>query len=116
MKRLMLILALLGGLAVPAAADGRPVLTQRAADAEAVDTLDLQVGLDDYSLYAGAVATGYELDACDVDRRGAECDFTLMYEGGDVCDGTVTVKLTRRGKVVSGLELDYCDSDDAPDE
>lgn len=114
MKHLVMFLAVLGALAVPAtAAAARPPVSQHAADVEANDTLQSQLGVDDWGVYAGATMTGFELDPCEVERRSAACDFTATFDDGDVCDGTVTVYRSRRGRILSDWTLDYCDSDDA---
>lgn len=51
----------------------------------------------------------YELDNCDVSGRKAECDITYHWAGGDLCDSIITVRTTRRNKVMvddNGMECD----------
>lgn len=101
-------------LLTPAAAQAKPV-TEKVATVEARDLLDFQTGVENPELYAGVMLVSYELDPCVPGRRQASCDFTATYSDGDVCDGEILVRATRRGKLLTEMTLDYCDSDEVED-
>lgn len=131
MKLFALTAAAAALLLMSAPAEARPPLSQARADAAAevemagmyahfaqTYSADLPVGwvrteTDDGSWSAtwNVLVVRDELDPCDVDRRGAECDGTVWMSDGDVCDVWFAVELTRRGRLRHWTEDMVCDSE-----
>lgn len=86
----------------------RPALSQKEADNAAQISVEFQT-----AFYDGEAT--YEIDPCeDVGRSKAECDYTVYFDDGDVCDDTVTVWKTRRGTILTETEEEMtCDSDES---
>lgn len=109
--RCILITGLVLAALPSTASAARPVLTQHEADREAqsyIDTMLSGIATDDDSVDPVSA----DLDSCELlIRSKAECDFTAVFEDGDSCDGLITVQKTRRGRIVSDIELVECDSE-----
>jgi hypothetical protein len=111
-KTITLAAALSLAFAAPASAR---TLTETAANRAALSTVSGLIpddGADWPGSGADVWATSYELDPCDMaGRTRAYCAFSLTFTDGDVCDGEVTVRLARRGRIATLTEMLVCDSD-----